>query len=104
MPREQLTAQEIQLIGEILLPMFKDAMRVQFHRVRDDLSAAVSGVESKMHDEHMKLNARIDELSRRVKALELMRYRVMAAYGFIIAVMTVAYHAGKDWFLKHVWK
>lgn len=85
----ELTAREVQLIGDILVPRLKEELRVDFHKVRNDFTRA-------MADMRVDLDERLDAIEVRVGNLEKMRSRVALMYGVIVAFVTLGYHFAKD--------
>jgi len=90
MPQNDLTADQIEQLGRLLLPMFQQAIRSELHALRNDFNGALI-------KQTAELQGRINALEARVDALERVKLRVLAAWAGVVAAVTLAYQAAKDW-------
>ena len=90
MPQNDLTADQIEQLGRLLLPTFQQAIRSELHALRNDLNGTLSRQSAELQE-------RIDALEERVDALERVKLRVLAAWAGVVAAVTLAYHTAKDW-------
>ena len=79
MPNHELTAEHVQLVGELLIPKFKEAVRQELHKLREDLQGAVNEAEAQ-------LNERIDALDARLKLVEGVVLKASLACGVLALV------------------
>ena len=84
-----LTIEELKDIESVLLPIIRDALRPQFHEVRDAMQQAIVTVDTDMREKLATLEARI-------AAVEKTNQRGLIAWGWIVAGATVLFHVLRD--------
>ena len=97
-PREnhELTADEIEQAGRMLMPMFVTAVQVELKSLRTDLTGALAVQDSHQKTEIQGLTRAIKELDERIAILEKLKWKALAAWSFLVAVITL----GFNWLLR----
>lgn len=95
------SAEDVKLIGELLVPMFKDALREEFHKVRNDANSAIlnseARLEQKLTEQTNDIDTLITALKHRVERLESNQWKALFGFGGLMVVVTVAWNSAVGW-------
>lgn len=113
--KEGFTAEDIKLLGELLIPIFKQAMREEFHAVRNDSQKAIADLEIRLRqslkeqteeieERFYEQNTKIDALGVRIAPLETNQRKALVVYGVVIAAVSAGVSLAWAWVRTHVFK
>lgn len=69
----EITLDQVQSLSSVLIPLIRDALRPEFHKLRDDFADTVAAQANRTQKE-------IDALAVRVGALETFRWKLWSVW------------------------
>lgn len=93
-----LSVEQVETIGRILTPIIRDALRPEFHKIRNDFVEAVASESNKTAVELTKLSNQLVKLSDRVSAVERFHWKIAGGVATLVFILELArefFHSAK---------
>lgn len=102
MPESTLTAVDVQMIGEILLPLIETTVGKAVTKAQANATLAAEDTEKRIDKKFDEQNEVIEKLSDRIASLESKQNKALLGFGALMAIITLLWNVVWNWIKRKV--